>query len=307
MRTLGTKTTLKLLKVLLEDPLHEFREIELISKAKTGKGSASNLINELVKEQVILEKRIGKAKIICLNMQSRAIFLIKNLFDQEKLNYLSESKLASMLLFADLAKKRSELLLVFGSCIARTATEKSDIDILMVSNNLGKIEKERKKIEELFGERFNLHSYTKNEIKNKIKSDIFTQNALLNGVLLYGYDLAIELFSSIKKKGDLERLFFFNDRIKSALRNYLNKDYKTTKEILERTLEQMIYYLLSEKEIRYTSKKDAAELIKRLPEGVIIQKINKAPLKEKISLSEKFILDGLKSRIIMREGYAGRN
>ena len=240
-------------------------------------------------------------------MQSRAIFLIKNLFDQEKLNYLSESKLASMLLFADLAKKRSELLLVFGSCIARTATEKSDIDILMVSNNLGKIEKERKKIEELFGERFNLHSYTKNEIKNKIKSDIFTQNALLNGVLLYGYDLAIELFSSIKKKGDLERLFFFNDRIKSALRNYLNKDYKTTKEILERTLEQMIYYLLSEKEIRYTSKKDAAELIKRLPEGVIIQKINKAPLKEKISLSEKFILDGLKSRIIMREGYAGRN
>src|SRR3989338_2904982 len=280
MRTLGTKTTLKLLKVLLEDPLHEFREIELISKAKTGKGSASNLINELVKEQVILEKRIGKAKIICLNMQSRAIFLIKNLFDQEKLNYLSESKLASMLLFADLAKKRSELLLVFGSCIARTATEKSDIDILMVSNNLGKIEKERKKIEELFGERFNLHSYTKNEIKNKIKSDIFTQNALLNGVLLYGYDLAIELFSSIKKKGDLERLFFFNDRIKSALRNYLNKDYKTTKEILERTLEQMIYYLLSEKEIRYTSKKDAAELIKRLPEGVIIQKINKAPLKE---------------------------
>ena len=125
--------------------------------------------------------------------------------------------------------------------------------------------------------------------------------------MLYGYDLAIELFSSIKKKGDLERLFFFNDRIKSALRNYLNKDYKTTKEILERTLEQMIYYLLSEKEIRYTSKKDAAELIKRLPEGVIIQKINKAPLKEKISLSEKFILDGLKSRIIMREGYAGRN
>lgn len=307
MKALGTKTTLKLLKVLVEDPLHEFKEIELIRKAKTGKGSASNLINELVKERILLEKRVGKAKIICLNIQSKAIFLLKNLFDQEKLNYLSESKLASALLFTNLSKEKSELLLIFGSCIAKTATEKSDIDILIVSNDLDKIEKERKKVEELFGERFNLHSYTKDGVKNKTKSDIFIQNALLKGVLLHGHDLAIELFSSIKKEEDLERLLFFNDRIKSALRNYLNKDYKTVKEILERTLEQMVYYLLSEKGIGYASKKDAAESIKRLPEGILIQKISKASLKEKISLSERFILESLKNKIIKGEGYAGRN
>ncbi|MBU2638544.1 MAG: nucleotidyltransferase domain-containing protein [Nanoarchaeota archaeon] len=303
MRVLETKTTLKLAKALLDEPLHEFKETELIKKAKTGKGSAGNLINELVKERIILEKRVGKSKIICLNMQSRAVFLLKNLLNQERLSHLPKSKLASVLLFTNLAKGKSELLLVFGSCIAQTATEKSDIDILIVSNNPDSIQAERKKTEELFGERLNLHSCTKQEIKNKAKSDMFIQNALLKGVLLHGYDLAMELFFSINRKKDLERLFFFNDRIKSALRNYLNKDYKTAEEILERTIEQMVYYLLSENGVGYTSRKDAVESIKRLPEGPAIQKINRAPLKEKMGLSERFILDNLKNKIIREECY----
>ncbi len=304
MKALGTKTTLKLLNVLFEDIFHEFKEIELIKKAKTGKGSASNLINDLVKERIVLEKRIGKAKIICLNIQNKYVFLLKNLFDQEKMHYLSDSKLASVIWFVNNVKENSELLLIFGSCIDKTATERSDIDIIIVSNNLDKVQKERKKIEELFGERFNLHCYTKEEIKNKLKSDVFIQNALLKGVLLHGYTLGRELLSSIKGGKNLERLFFFNDRIKSALRNYLDKDYKAAKEILERTLEQMIYYLLSEKKIAYTSKKGANEAIKKLPEGMVIRKINKTSLKNGIILSEKFVLDILKSKILEGEGYA---
>jgi len=292
---LGTKTMLRLLKVLLDNPLYEFKEIELIQKAKTGKGSASEAIKELIKERILLEKRVGKIRVIYLNLQNKKVFLLKNFFDYEKIIDLSKSKLASILLFRDRIKEKSELVIVFGSCITKTVTEKSDIDIMVVSNKIDEVNKERKKIEELFGERINLHDYVKNEIK---MSDMFMKNVLLNGVLFYGYDLGSELFSKIKEKKDLERLFFFNERIKASLRNYSNKDGKTAKEILDRTLEQVIFYLLSEREINYVSKKDAEEAIKKLPEGKIIQKINKSSLKEKIILSEKFILDILKDKVI---------
>lgn len=178
-----------------------------------------------------------------------------------------------------------------------------DIDLLIASNNLNKIEKIRKEMEELFGERSNLHSYSKKEIIKKIKSDKFISNAFLNGVIVSGHDFGKELFISLKKRKDLARLFYFNERIKAALRNYANKDNDAAREILNRLLEQVIFYLLTEKGIPYVSKKDASKTIKKLPEGKIIQKIDKAPLKQKISLMENFILDILKNKVLEGEGH----
>lgn len=306
---LGTKTSLKLLAELFKDPLHEFKEIELIKKSKVGKGSAADIINELIEENIILERRAGKTKLVSLNMRNMYVFLLKNLFDNKKMLSLNENKVASVILFKNNVKRYIKLMLIFGSSIAGTANKKSDIDILVISDNknLHNVNKERKKIEELFGERLNIHCFTEEEIKTKIKSDMFIKNALLKGVLLYGYDLGKELFSNIKEKKDLKKLFFFNERIKSALRNYLNKDHKTAIEIINRTLEQMTYYLLSEKEISYTSKKDAKNSIKNIPEGKEIQRIGKVSIKEKINLSEKFILNTLRSKILEENGYKRGN
>ena len=297
MLALGNKTALKLLRVLLDEPFHEFKEIELIGKAKTGKGSASNVIDHLIKKGILLEKRVGKAKIISLNVYSQHVFLLMGLFNLEKMANMPDAKQAAIMLLKDKVKKNVELLVVFGSCVDGTATEKSDIDILVVSNNINKAIKERKKIEELFGERFNLHSYTKNEIRKKIKTDIFIQNALLRGILIYGHDFGRYLFF-IKKEKDTDRLIFFNERIKSALRNYINKDHKAAAEIISKTLEQIAFYLLSERRISFTSKKNAQDLVMKLPEGKIFQKINRASLKDKINLSEKLVLDILKRGIL---------
>lgn len=299
---LGTKTSIKLLNVLFSEPLHEFKEIELIRKAKTGKGSASNTIEGMVKENILLEKRIGKTKVISLNLKSHYVFLLKSAFDRGKMLYISDAKKAAITLFKDRIGENAQLLAVFGSCITTKATEKSDIDILAVSDNFRKINQERVKIEELFGERFNLHQYTKSEIKGKFDEDKFAQNALLKGIVIYGYDLALELF--IGEKSDLSRLFFLNERIKSALRNYANKDFETAKEIAEKTLEQIIFYLFSEKGIGYASKKDAMESVAKLKEGKIIKKINKSSSKDSIVLIENLLLNMLKNKILIEEGYA---
>tara|TARA_Y100000310_G_scaffold338796_1_gene429497 strand:+ start:3234 stop:4142 length:909 start_codon:yes stop_codon:yes gene_type:complete len=300
MKSLGTKTSIRLLKALFEDPLYKFKEIELIKKAKTGKGSASDSIKHLIKENVVLEKRVGKAKIISLNLQNKNTFLLKQLFDQEKLNVLSETRRAAILLLKSQIKEYTDLIMVFGSSVAGTATDKSDIDLLIISNTLNNINKEKGNVEDIFGVKFHLHHYTRMEAAVKNKTDPFVMNTLLNGIVIQGSDFRSELFSTQR---DLKRLFFFRERIKSAQRNFINKDYTTTKEILDKTVEQIIYYLLSNNKINYTSKMDAKDSIKKIPEGKMLKKIHNATIKYKLRIIEELILDMITGTILEDEGY----
>jgi predicted nucleotidyltransferase len=300
MKYLGTKTAIKILKILFENPLQEFKEIELVREAKVGKGSASTTINNLVKEGILVEKRIGKAKLLSLKVHSTKTYLIKTLLDQEKLSRMQVSKLASVLYFKNEVGAKTELVVLFGSTIAGTSTEDSDVDLLIVGKDF---KEERKKVEELFGERFNIHSYTKGDLEDKRMSDNFIQNAILNGVVLKGYDLGKVLFSGLREKEERDRLIFFRDRIKSSLRNYLQKDYKTSQEIVERTVEQIVPYILSKKSINYSSKKDSEKQMEKIPEGRIIKKIKSSQLKEKINILEDFIKDMICDVVLKNEGY----
>ncbi|MBI2136027.1 nucleotidyltransferase domain-containing protein [Candidatus Woesearchaeota archaeon] len=305
MKALGNKTAIKLLKIMASAPLQEFKEIELIKKAKTGKGSANLIISELVKDNILVEQRAGKTKIISINLQNPAFVLLKSLFDQKKLENINSNSRAALILFKEKIRDLADMLVVFGSSIAGTATEKSDVDILVVSTKLDDINKERKQIEELFDIRFNLHSYSADDLKKSIKQDRFAYNALATGAFLCGYDLAMALFADMKESDGynqaLERLLFFDERIKAAFRNYLQKDPHSAKDILEKTVEQILFYLLAEQGLTSPSKKDAYKLIKQLPEAKIIQKINKAQLKDKIALCEELVMALLKSKILRQQ------
>lgn len=302
MDIFGTKTAVKLLRVLLDNSLKEFKEIELILISKTGKGSSGSAINYLIEKGIILEKRAGKTKLLSLNTKNSTSFLLKLLLDQEKLRKLNETQLASLFLFENSIKEELELFVIFGSTIAGTSTEESDIDILLCCTDAEKVECERKKVEELFGQRFNLHYVSKNELKTKILEDSFVQNAFLKGSVLCGYDFAKELFYKISGSRNIERLLFFHQRIKASLKNYLNKDYKTAEEIVQKTIEQLIFYVLTEKRIPYTSKKDAEKEFIKIKEGNIIKRINAASTKDKITVLEEFVINLLKTKILENEG-----
>src|SRR3989344_3608197 len=300
MEEFGTKTALKLLKVLFENPMREFKEIELIKSAETGKGAASQTIDKLLKKEILLEKRIGKTKVINLNLRNKEVYFLKMLFDNEKLVLMGKSKLSALLLFVQKVKRYSKLIIVFGSSIAGTVKKESDIDILVVCNNLDNINSERKKVEELFGEKFNIHCYSEDE-KNKIKEDNFIKNAFIKGVIVGGYDFGREVFVSLTLGTDIDRLLFLNSRIKSAFNNYLKKDYAASKEILDKAIEQLIFYILSNKGVEYTSKKDAYETILKLPEGKEIERINKVEFGKRINLIEELVLRMIREEILEGE------
>src|SRR3989344_8071317 len=97
--TLGNKTAIKLLKELFREPKYEFKEIELIKKAETGKGSANTIINKLINDNILIEKRVGKTKIIYLNIKNEIVFMLKCILDREKISNMNKTKQASLYLF----------------------------------------------------------------------------------------------------------------------------------------------------------------------------------------------------------------
>lgn len=306
MDLLGTRTAWELLKTLLKSPLQEWKEIDLIRAAGTGKGAASASLAKLAEQHVILKKKVGKATVYALNLKSTSTFFIKTLCDAEKINPLPIQRKAAIFHFKRSVQNSVNLLILFGSTAAGTATAESDIDLLIVSPSAAVVEKNRKETEELFGERLNIHYAQLPDFITK--KDMFLQNILLQGIVLHGYDLAKELFSSLQPEQETERLFFFLSRLDAAGRNYQKKDHAAAEEIITKTVEQLTFYLLSVAKISYISKQDAFSAVAYQPQGKSIQKINKAALPEKIRLSKELVIQELQKTIIGREGYAsGRN
>ncbi len=306
MDLLGTRTVWGLLKTLLKSPLREWKEIDIIRAAGTGKGSASASLAKLAEQHIVLKTKVGKATVYKLNLKSTSTFFIKTLCDAEKINPLPIQRKAAIFHFKRSVQNSVNLLILFGSTAAGTATAESDIDLLIVSPSAAVVEKNRKETEELFGERLNIHYAQLPDFITK--KDMFLQNILLQGIVLHGYDLAKELFSSLQPEQETERLLFFLSRLDAAGRNYQKKDHAAAEEIITKTVEQLTFYLLSVAKISYISKQDAFSAVAYQPQGKSIQKINKAALPEKIRLSKELVIQELQKTIIGREGYAsGRN
>src|SRR3989338_9005773 len=99
MEYLGSKTAIKIIQAFLDEPLHGFTETEIIQKAKTGKGSASLVIKELVKNRLVSQKKVGKANVLSLNVRNATVYFLKNLFDIKKLEDISKEKKAAIFFF----------------------------------------------------------------------------------------------------------------------------------------------------------------------------------------------------------------
>ncbi len=306
MEILGSKTVIRILSIVIEEPLREFKEIELIAAAKTGKGSGAAAISALIKEDILLEKRQGRTKLLSLNLKSSTAFALKDLFSQNKMKKISLSKRSAMILFKKEANEYVSLIILFGSTLAGTAKKESDIDLFIVPKDIKQVEVARKKVEELLGEQFNIHYCEKKEIMAKVKVDMFIKNIIIKGYILWGYDFGKEIFSSLSKKENIERLQFLYERVNASLKNYIQKDHETAAEIMNNVIEQLIFYLLEEKNISYASKKDAEKNIHATEEGKQIEKIKRASLKERISCTHDLIIELLQKKLVEEEGYGNR-
>jgi predicted nucleotidyltransferase len=274
-KILGTRTAIKIVSCLLKNPHKEFKEIDLIKDSIVGKGTGADAINRLNSLNIVTIKRAGKTKIIRLNTLNPATFAIRQLFDQYKFLTLPETRISAISLFREKVCSRSKAIILFGSLAAGTYDENSDIDLLVIIDDEKEIEEIKKvinEIHELIGEYINVHFLNSNEARNEFNKNELIRTALISGILVYGGDHVREI---MKSPDDLKELRYIKERINAAMRNYANKDYELTKDIVFAVIEDMAFIVCKMEGLDALSRKDALSKIDQLNEYKVLTEIDK--------------------------------
>ena len=298
---LGTRTTIKILTCLLKNPQKEFKEIDLIKESSVGKGAGADAINRLYSLNILTIKRAGKTKIIQLNTLNPRTFAIRQLFDQHKFLSLPEAKISAILLFREKVYYISKAIILFGSVAAGTYDENSDIDLLVIIDDEKEIDEIKKlttEIYELIGESINVHFLDSHDAKNEFNTNELIRTALINGILIYGGDHVREL---MKPSDDLKELKFIKERINAALRNYTNKDYESTQEIVIAVAQDMAFLVCKLEGIDALSRKDAISKIKKINKYKVLSEIDALKLENMLEVLEDIYIKIFNRKILKGE------
>lgn len=298
---LGTRTTIKILSCLLKNPQKEFMEIDLINESSVGKGAGANAINRLHSQNVLTIKRAGNTKQIRLNIFNPVTFAIRQLFDQHKLILLEKNRIAAISLFKENVCGISKAIILFGSLAAGTYDENSDIDLLVIIDDETKIDEIKKyvnEIHEIIGEYINVHFLNLCDARNEFNTNELIRMALINGILVYGGDHVREI---MKPPTDLTELKFIKERINAALRNYSNKDYELTREIVIAAAQDLAFIVCKLEGMDALSRKDAISKIKTIGEYRVLSEIDKFELENMLQVLEDIYIKIFNRQILKGE------
>ncbi len=300
---IGTKTALKILSCLLQNPRKEFKEIELIKESDVGKGAGADAINRLASSGIIKIKRVGRTKIVMLNVKNPVTFALRLLFDRYKFLSLPDGKISAVLLFKEKAYIRSKAIILFGSLASGTYDETSDIDLLVIADDDEEITNAKKEISELIGESLNIHLIKSFDIRKEFEENDLVRNALMNGIIISGDDYVREI---IMHPVDLKELKFLKERIDAARRNYANKDYETAEQIISSISEDLAFYICKLEGVEALSRKDAISKIKKINEYKVLSYVKKLKIGDMLEILEELYMKLFNKTILKGEGVERR-
>lgn len=188
LERIATKNTIKVLRFLTSKPYLSFGLTELSENLKISKSNVLRILKVLRGYNLIVEQKTGKKKLFRINSEMGIIKILWDLFMSERRYNLPTNFKNIMDLFYEQVKNDVELFILFGSVAQGLATEKSDIDICVVSGreiNGGRFD--------FLPHRFEIHNYSWDDVKNPI--DFVILDALLNGVVYKGdvFDIVANL------------------------------------------------------------------------------------------------------------------
>jgi predicted nucleotidyltransferase len=179
LENLATKNTAKIVRFLTLKPYLSFGLTELSEPLKISKSNVLRILKVLRAHNLIIEQKSGKKKLFRINSEMVLVKILWDLFMSEKSYNLPTSFKNVIDLFYEAVKNDVELFILFGSVAQGMATEKSDIDVCVVS------EKDiNAKRFDFLPHRFEIHHYSWDDVKNPV--DFVILDALLNGVVYKG-------------------------------------------------------------------------------------------------------------------------
>lgn len=125
-----SKTSLKIICFLGRRYTEEYHTRELVRQLKIGLGSASRYLSILEKQELITKEEKGKLSIYRANMENPLLKELKVVFTLMEIDEMIK----------DIRKVSSQIIL-FGSCFEGEDSEKSDIDLFILSDKAKQVNK----------------------------------------------------------------------------------------------------------------------------------------------------------------------
>ena len=189
-RVIDSEAKARLLEKMLERPGASFSVSGLGRLADLSKASVSNIVSEWEKSGVMLSRREGRNKMVCINAKYYLLPELKMIFAKTK--DFQKPLAEELKKMHSLKKKEVKAVVVFGSRARKDFTHFSDFDVLVVMENKGckaseQIMEEAVKSSGRTGIRFSPVLMGKKDFQARVKEkDRFTQNILAEGKVLKG-------------------------------------------------------------------------------------------------------------------------
>lgn len=300
---IGTKTAIKILSILLRNPKKEFKETELLRESKTGKGAGSDAITGLSSLNVLKIKRVGKTKVVSLNVLNPLTSAFRRLFDTHRLLLLPESRISAILFFREKTYSHSRAIVLFGSLASEDYDEKSDIDLLVVTDEEKWVTDCRNEVSEMTGEKINVHFLRPSDAKKEFVENILIGNALSNGILVYGGDYVREV---IRHTEDLKEFEFLREELQRAWKHHAQKNYGYVNELFSGISDNMAFLACKLEGLEARSRKDAVSKIKKSKEFGFLGDIDKLKTENIMETLENAYIKLLNKTIMKGEGIERR-
>lgn len=176
---LGSKNAITALRYLILRPYLSFGLSELSKASSISKSNLLRILEPLRKEKLVVEQKEGKKKIIRINSENELVKQLWKIFMIEKKSELPPDFKNIIDLFFTKVKEEAEVFILFGSVAHGLATEKSDIDLLIVGN-----QKLKGPLLDYLPFRFEIHNYSWNDLKER--RDFVVLETLMQGIVYKG-------------------------------------------------------------------------------------------------------------------------
>ena len=174
----------KLLHIFLKHPDQRFYTKEISRKTGVGSGTVNSFLRNIHRDNVLIKEIVGNVHLYRLNNEFE---LVKQLKIVNILLEFEQHKLIDKLLKID---DNIISLILYGSHANGENDSKSDIDILLITNNKKSFTQITQKLEQKLKKTISIQTMTISEWqKLKEKDKIFYESILQNHIVLHGSGL----------------------------------------------------------------------------------------------------------------------
>lgn len=163
---------------------------ELARKTGIPQQTASRILKDLIKKNILEYQLIGKNKQYYLKKEKKKELII--LLETIKSLELQQSKISPLL---NELKQEFETIIVFGSYANNKATKDSDLDVVIIKKNKQRDEKTLNKLKETTILKINEHFSTYKELRKLVKKEQALALEIKNNHVIIGnVSRVIEIF-----------------------------------------------------------------------------------------------------------------